>query len=104
MIPKVQGCFVHKTAQNSDRYTILSLICHLPLTLNFFLPPQTDGLDPPLYYQKIPYHDAAGLPREVHYIDVSCFVTIIAMFFFTWLSESNERYVIMHASKILPKL
>ena len=39
MIPKVQGCFVHKTAQNSDRYTILSLICHLPLTLNFFFAP-----------------------------------------------------------------
>ena len=44
MIPKVQGCFVHKTAQNSDRYTILSLICHLPLTLKFFFcPPKPTG-------------------------------------------------------------
>ena len=33
-----------------------------------------------------------------------CFTITIISMFFTWVSESNNRYIIMHDSKILPKL
>ena len=41
-----------------------------------------------------------GSPREVYYIGVYHYRNINL---FDMVSESNNRYVIMHASKILPK-